>query len=87
MSACVSASRLFLFYRGGGQEDYVSVPMNVGGKGDWVGTIPGDAVQGKAIQYYIEARDPAGTVVKNSGRTALSLPKVTIRADGARVRL
>jgi hypothetical protein len=61
------ATRVFLFYRAGGQEDYVSVPMkNVGGA-DWVGAIPADAVVGRALQYYLEARDARGRAVVGSG--------------------
>jgi hypothetical protein len=63
----VAASRLFLFYRGGGQEDYILLPMHSGASGDWVATIPGDVVQGKTVQYYIEARDQKNRAVVASG--------------------
>jgi len=63
----VGATRVFLFFRGGGQEDFASVPMRNTGGADWVGVIPGDAVTGRAIQYYLEARDARGRAVVGSG--------------------
>ncbi len=66
----VAASRLFLFYRSPGQEEYVSVPMNVNAQGDWIGTIPGEAMEGKSVQYYIEARDARGRPVIAAGTAA-----------------
>ena len=58
--------KVYVYYRGAGEENFKPVLMKRRGP-EKVGRIPGEAVQGKAIQYYIEARDPAGTVVKNSG--------------------
>ncbi|HEY1585443.1 MAG TPA: hypothetical protein VGH63_07110 [Polyangia bacterium] len=63
----VGATRLFIFFRGSGQEDFLSVPMKNSGGGEWVGVIPGDAVTGKSIQYYLEARDARGRAVVNAG--------------------
>ena len=60
------ATRVYLFFRGGGQEDYVSEPMKQQGA-DWVGVIPGEAVTGRALQYYLEARDARGRPVVGSG--------------------
>ena len=63
----VGATRLFLFFRGSGQGDFLSAPMkNVGGS-DWVGVIPAEAAGGKSLQYYLEARDARGRAVVNSG--------------------
>jgi hypothetical protein len=61
------ATRVFLFFRGSGQEDFLSVPMKNTGGAEWVGVIPADAVTGKAIQYYLEARDARGRAVVNAG--------------------
>lgn len=71
LGADVPASRLFLFYRSGGQEDYISVPMQKSG-GDWAGTIPGEAMEGKAVQYYLEARDSRGRPVMGGNANAAS---------------
>jgi hypothetical protein len=61
--------KVFLFYRGSGEENFNSVLMKRHGA-EKIGRIPPKAMQGKAIQYYIEARDGAGTVVKSSGSQA-----------------
>src|SRR5439155_16562870 len=66
----IAAQRMFLFYRAGGQEDYVSVPMTVGKSGEWTAVIPAEAVHGKSVQYYIEARDKRGRPVVASGTAA-----------------
>ena len=34
---------------------------------EWVGVIPPEAVTGKSLQYYLEARDARGRAVANSG--------------------
>ena len=41
----VGATRVFLFFRGSGQEDFVSVPMKNTSGVEWVGVIPPEAVQ------------------------------------------
>lgn len=63
----VGATRVFVFFRGSGQEDFLSVPMKNTGGAEWVGVIPADAVTGKSIQYYLEARDARGRAVVNAG--------------------
>lgn len=63
----VGATRVFLFYRGSGQEDFVSVPLKNTGGNDWVSIIPADAVVGKSLQYYLEARDARGRAVVGAG--------------------
>lgn len=79
MGQDVMATRLFLFYRSGGQEDYTSVTMVKRG-GEWTGTIPGDAIAGRTCQYYIEARDARGRPAVASG-SAASPYIVTIAAN------
>jgi hypothetical protein len=61
------ATRVFLFYRGSGQEDFVAVPMKNTSGVDWVAVIPPDAVVGKSLQYYLEARDARGRAVVGAG--------------------
>jgi hypothetical protein len=63
----VGATRVFLFFRGSGQEDFLSIPMKNSSGAEWVGVIPPDAVTGKSLQYYLEARDARGRAVVNAG--------------------
>ncbi len=63
-------ARLFLLYRAGGQEEYVSVPMVREPRGAWSATIPGIAMTGRAIHYYIEARDAKGKALVAAGSAA-----------------
>jgi len=61
--------KVYVFYRVAGQADFTQVLMKRHGR-EKVGRIPAEAAQGKALQYYVEARDPSGTAVKNSGSPA-----------------
>ncbi|HXU70108.1 MAG TPA: hypothetical protein VN947_12315 [Polyangia bacterium] len=63
----VGATRVFLFFRGSGQSDFLSVPMKNTSGSEWVGVIPAEAVTGKSLQYYLEARDARGRAVANAG--------------------
>jgi hypothetical protein len=65
-SPVMKGVKVYVFYRGAGEENYKQVLMHRRGP-EKVGRIPAEAMQGKAVQYYVEARDPAGTVVKSSG--------------------
>jgi hypothetical protein len=58
--------KVFLYYRAPGQADFTSVLMKRRGP-EKVGRIPASEMSGKSVQYYIEAKDPTGTVVKSSG--------------------
>src|SRR5438067_1903920 len=58
--------KVYVFYRAAGESDFQQVLMKRHGV-EKVGRIPGDAMQGNAMQYYIEARDPQGAVVQSSG--------------------
>ncbi len=58
--------KVYVFYRGPGESDYQQVLMKRHGT-EKVGRIPADAMNGNAVQYYVEARDTQGQVVKNSG--------------------
>ena len=80
------ASRMFLFYRASGQSDFTSVTMKNNGSGEWSASIPGDAIEDRPLQYYIEARDKKGRAVSNAG-SAPSPYIVTISetAPGARI--
>jgi tetratricopeptide (TPR) repeat protein len=58
--------KVYVFYRGAGESDFQQVLMKRRGT-EKVGRIPAEAMNGKALQYYIEARDPQGQVVKSTG--------------------
>jgi hypothetical protein len=58
--------QVYLYYREPGQADFTGVLMKRHGP-EKIGRIPADAITGKSIQYYIEAKDKTGNVVKNSG--------------------
>ncbi len=60
------ATRLFVFFRGAGQEDFLSSPMKQNGN-EWVGVIPSEIVTGRTLQYYLEARDARGRAVVGAG--------------------
>jgi tetratricopeptide (TPR) repeat protein len=73
--------KVFVYYRGSGQADFNSILMKRRGR-DKVGRIPAEAVNGRALQYYIEAKDSAGTVVKSSGSQAN--PNIIMVEDGVK---
>jgi hypothetical protein len=58
--------KVYLYFRAPGQADFTPVLMKRHGA-EKIGRIPGEATGGKSIQYYIEAKNSAGAVVKNSG--------------------
>ena len=58
--------KVYVYYRVPGEADFKPVLMKRKG-GEKVGRIPADAVAGTSLQYYIEARDPGGNIVKTIG--------------------
>jgi hypothetical protein len=83
LGADSGATRVFLFYRMSGQEDYVAVALkNVDGGVDWVGEIPENAVIGRTLQYYLEARDARSRPILGSG-SAPNPYIITVSAGGA----
>ena len=87
--AAVGAKKVVLFYRAGGQEEFVATPLDNQGGHDWVGEIPSDAVTGKSVQYYLEARDgkDKAVIAANSAASpyiiVVTTPKVVEqREDG-----
>ena len=80
------ATRVFVLYRASGQADYTALPMKNTGGADWTATIPGDAIEDRPLQYYIEARDKKGRAVVGSG-SAPNPYIITIAesAPGARI--
>jgi hypothetical protein len=64
----LKVTRVLLFYRLPGGEKFASVRTVRSPKGWWNGVIPPDAVVGKTLQYYFEARDPSDQVAGSNGR-------------------
>ena len=58
--------KVFVYFRSAGQADFSSVLMKRRGQ-EKVGRIPAESVTGRSLQYYIEAKDASGTVVKSAG--------------------
>ncbi len=58
--------KVFVLYRASGDEKYTAVLMKRHGDRK-VGRIPSEVVQGKAVQYYIEAHDAHDAVMRTIG--------------------
>jgi hypothetical protein len=67
LGADSGATKVILFYRSSGQEDFVAVPMKASGGTGYAGVIPAEAVAGRTLQYYLEARDARGRATFGSG--------------------
>jgi len=57
-----------LYYRGSGDAKFIAKQMKWRYK-ELVGRVPANKVYGSSIQYYIEAKDQAGTAVAKSGKS------------------
>jgi hypothetical protein len=64
----VEAKKITLFYRAAGAEKWTSAATKKSELGWIKGVLPADAVQGKSLQFYLEARDATDKVVGNAGR-------------------
>jgi hypothetical protein len=58
--------KVFLFYRSLGQSEFTSVEMKRRGP-EKVARIPAEAMQGKSVQYYLEAKDATNNLINHSG--------------------
>ena len=58
--------KVYLYYREAGAPEFSSVVMKRKGP-DKVGRIPATAMNGKSIQYYIEAKDDKGNLINKAG--------------------
>lgn len=65
----VGAKRVLLKYRPQGRETYQGIDMQRVGR-QWSAQIPGDAVQGRSLHYFIEAQDVRARPVAQSGSEA-----------------
>jgi hypothetical protein len=64
----LSASKVMVFYRPAGRETFASSGATRSPAGWYRATIPGRVVEGRSLQYYLEARDDKGNAVANAGR-------------------
>jgi hypothetical protein len=77
----VKANKVVLRYRGPGEEKFSTASTSKTAGGWYRVVIPGRAVSGKSMQYYVEARDAAGEPVANAGRD--DSPNLVMVRDGA----
>jgi hypothetical protein len=77
----VPAAKVFLFYRLPGEEKFLAAKMSRSRRGWWSGSIPGRAVVGKSLQYYVEARDASGQEAATNGRN--DSPNLMLVREGA----
>ncbi|HKE13288.1 MAG TPA: hypothetical protein VKB80_00360, partial [Kofleriaceae bacterium] len=67
----VKAERVSLFYRAAGAAKYIEVPMRRrSGSCTYVAAIPGTAMHGSAIHYYVAAVAGGQTVASKGSRTS-----------------
>lgn len=64
----LNVSKVILFYRPQGKEEFLPLMMEVSRKGWWTATIPGREVQGRSVQFYFEARNAGDKPVASNGR-------------------
>lgn len=76
-----SGFKVTLFFRTAGEEKFTARPMRWRYK-ELIGRIPAPKMAGNSIQYYIEVKDTAGTLVTRSGK-ATSPNLVNIDKDAA----
>jgi hypothetical protein len=63
----LNAAKVGLHYRPDGATKFKEVKMERVGECTWKGTIPGKAVQGPMVHYYVAAHDATGLVLAGSG--------------------
>jgi hypothetical protein len=68
LEARTEVKKVTLFYRSGGAERWTSATTRRSELGWWKAVLPGDAVTGKSVQFYLDAKDPAGKSVGHAGR-------------------
>jgi hypothetical protein len=78
-----SQLKLTLLFRATGQAQFTSTPMLPHGD-ELVARIPASRMTGRALQYYVEARDASGALVARSGKS--TVPHVIAIDAGAAAR-
>jgi hypothetical protein len=83
-----AASRVLVYFRKAGEEDFRPVPARRMEAGWYQATIPAKEVVGKWLHYYIEARDKADQAAAVSGRPdSPNLVMIHDRASSGQERL
>lgn len=77
----LAVARVLLFFRKPNEEEFTPSPTLKSRKGWYRGAIPAEAVTGKMVQYYFEARGPSDDVVATAGR--VDSPNLTMVRVGA----
>ena len=83
LQAQVTAKKVSLHYRPPGEERFLAAAATRSAGGWYRVVIPGDAVSGKSLHYYVEARDAGDQVVGNAGRD--DSPNLVLVREGAAV--
>jgi len=77
----LGVSKVVLFFREPGKEDFASAQMEKTRKGWFIGKIPKRVVKGKSLQYYFEGRDKSGKPLVSNGRN--DSPNLMLIREGA----
>lgn len=78
----VGAEGMSLFFRPTGARAYTEVKMNRTGGCAFEAAIPGDAMQGEALQYYVAAMRRGQMVSGSGSRTSPNILALTASGDG-----
>jgi hypothetical protein len=81
----VAFSRMMLFYRSAGSEEFTPVPMIRSHKGWYSGLVPASAVVGRSLQYYVEAQSSGKKATTTSNGQPDSPNLMSIRPGAAPV--
>ena len=63
----LGADKVVLYYRAEGQDEFAKASMKKKGECQFVGAIPGDAVRGEFVHYYVAAEDSDGKSLARKG--------------------
>lgn len=70
VSADLGADKVALYYRSQGKTDFVEVAMKKQGTCAYVGTVPGEAMNGEVVHYYVAVFNKGGKVIAKKGSSA-----------------
>lgn len=77
----LGVSKVVLFFREPGKEDFSEKAMEKTRKGWFIGRIPKRIVKGKSLQFYFEGRDKGGKPLVSNGRN--DSPNLMLIREGA----
>lgn len=66
----LKAKAIALYFSSGGGLVYNAIAMEPSKKGWHAAMIPGSKISGRALQYYVEARDGGGKIAASNGKAA-----------------